>query len=415
MRLPAQSKGLDRWFFKWEWHPSNTFPDSESGNGNISPGNRDSGYFASYVIGAQWLDRAQTEPLVVTPKRGCEKLDFLQMFAVCLQNGLASQSFSSIYNIDLDKPKIRCPELNSILSPLVVFHFISLVQDITRKGLRKGYVERTSNLNKIKGHIDIPRNERRNIIPRRFDRVACRYQEYSEDTLENRLIKKALRFCCSIISLSDKLSEKVQNVLNRCLSAFANVGDEIEQHEVRLIKHNKLFKEYNTAIRLAHLILRRYDYSIANIPHAEENDCPIFWIDMSMLFEHYVLGLLHEAYGGRIKYQQRGHTGYPDFICHEPLMVLDAKYIPRFANDSLDPYIARQLSGYSRDKLLFPVKPEGEIPCVVIFPQIEGNQQGVGLANPFLEIPLEKLPDTEDPHLHRFHTVAVPLPSIKEQ
>lgn len=48
----------------------------------------------------------------------------------------------------------------------------------------------TENLNKLKGRIDILKNERKNIILKRFDRVFCRFQEYSENTIENRLIKK---------------------------------------------------------------------------------------------------------------------------------------------------------------------------------------------------------------------------------
>ena len=32
----------------------------------------------------------------------------------------------------------------------------------------------------------------------------------------------------------------------------------------------------------------------------EDENCPVFWIDMAMLYEHYVLGLLREAYGSKI-------------------------------------------------------------------------------------------------------------------
>ena len=39
------------------------------------------GYYASYVIGAEWID--QKEALVVTTKRGMEEIDFLTMFMTC--------------------------------------------------------------------------------------------------------------------------------------------------------------------------------------------------------------------------------------------------------------------------------------------------------------------------------------------
>ena len=35
---------------------------------------------------------------------------------------------------------------------------------------------------------------------------------------------------------------------------------------------------------------------------------------MSLLYGHYVLGLLKKAYGDSIKYQVSGYTGCPDFL-----------------------------------------------------------------------------------------------------
>ena len=188
--------------------------------------------------------------------------------------------------------------------------------------------------------------------------------------------------------------------------SICNVGDEIEVWEVKAIKHHKIFKEYDDAIKLAQMILHRYDYSITNITTAEEEYCPVFWIDMAMLYEHYVLGLLREAYGSKIHYQVHGHTGYPDFICYSPQVVMDTKYIPRFEYGNLDTYIVRQLSGYSRDKWVFPTKPESNIPCVVIYP-VEGEEE-----NPFKNKPLEAFLSTEDRCIWNFHRIAVPLPQI---
>ena len=153
---------------------------------------------------------------------------------------------------------------------------------------------------------------------------------------------------------SHRYTRLLQHTVHECLSAFANVNDQIEVWEVKAIKHHKIFKEYDDAIKLAQMILHRYDYNITNITTAEEEECPVFWIDMAMLYEHYVLGLLRAAYGNLIHYQVRGHTGYPDFVCYSPQVVLDTKYIPRFNQGSIDTYIVRQLSGYSRDKWIFP-------------------------------------------------------------
>ena len=310
----------------------------------------------------------------------------------------------------MEQPRIKAPELKSVLSPLIVAHFLSIVKEIVKRGLKKDYVQREDNLKKVKGRIAIFRNERVNIQKKRYDKVFCQYQEYSEDTVENRLIKKALLFSQQILQVAG-LSPSLlplQHTVHECLSAFANVNDQIEVWEVKAIKHHKIFKEYDDAIKLAQMILHRYDYNITNITTAEEEECPVFWIDMAMLYEHYVLGLLREAYGNLIHYQVRGHTGYPDFVCYSPQVVLDTKYIPRFNQGSIDTDIVRQLSGYSRDKWIYPTQPDVHIPCVIIYP-IEGEEE-----NPFKDKPLEDFLKKDDRHLWNFHRIAVPLPMLNE-
>ncbi len=406
MRLPGQSKGLDRWFFRWQWRNSSIIDDEQDSD---KPVVTESGYYASYVIGAQWFDAAKTMPLVVTTKHGCDRIDFLKMFSVCFNSGIEAKEFSKIYAVDMDAPRIKAPELKSVLSPLIVAHFLSIVKDIVKRGLKKDYVQREENLKKVRGRIDISRNERMNILKKRYDKVFCRYQEYSEDTLENRLIKKALLFSQQVLlvaGMSDSLLS-LQHTIHECLSAFSNVSDQIEVWEVKAIKHHKIFREYDDAVKLAQMILHRYDYSITNITTAEEEYCPVFWIDMAMLYEHYVLGLLREAYGSKIHYQLHGYTGYPDFVCYSPMLVMDTKYIPRFGSGNIDAYIARQLSGYCRDKRIFSTKPETNVPCVVIYPK-EGEPE-----NPFKNKRLEDFLIIEDRCLWNFHRVAVPLPTLQ--
>ena len=405
LRLPGQSKGLDRWFFQWQWRNNPIINDEQDSDKPIVT---ESGYYASYVIGAQWFDEAKTLPLVVTTKYGCDRVDFLKMFSICFNSGIEAKDFSKIYGVDMEQPRIKAPELRSVLSPLIVAHFLSIVKEIVKRGLKKDYVQREENLKKVRGHISILRNERMNVLKKRYNKVFCRYQEFSEDTVENRLIKKALKFSWQILQV-DGISESMlplQHTVNDCLSAFTNVGDEIEVWEVKAIKHHKIFKEYDDAIKLAQMILHRYDYSITNITTVEEEYCPVFWIDMAMLYEHYVLGLLREAYGSKIHYQVHGHTGYPDFVCYSPKVVLDTKYIPRFEHGNFDTYIVRQLSGYSRDKRIFPTMPDTSIPCVIIYPKEEVIQ------NPFKSKPLEDFLNDEDRHLWNFHRIAVPLPTL---
>jgi len=399
-----QESGLDRWFFRW-WQENSAPRDEEEEELE----NESSGYYASYVIGAQWFD--EQESLVITPKVGCERIDFLRLFSGCLQSGIEAKEFSKIYEIDLNQPRIKAPELQSVLSPLIIVHFLSVVREVLRAGLKKDYVQREENLKKVKGHIAILRHERTNVLRKRPDKVYCRYQEYSVDIPENRLLKKALIFSRQILSTLPLGASRasLEHALHQCLSAFAHVGDEIEVSELKHFKYQKLFRTYSEAIRLAQIILRRYDYSLTNIESKEEA-CPVFWLDMSLLFEHYVLGLLREAYGDKVKYQAEGYTGRPDFICQDPMLVMDAKYIPRFnGGGKINTYIIRQLSGYARDRKLFGEPPTEPIRCLVIYPKL-GKAE-----NPFLGKAIKELLVEKEETAWRFYRFAVPLPTLEEE
>lgn len=135
------------------------------------------GYYASYVIGAEWIDNE--EALVVTAKKGMENIDFLTMFMTCFTTDLSVESFAKIYNIDCEAPAIYAPSLKGVLSPLIVLHFLGVVSRI--KSLKKDYVHYSENLKKVRGHIKVMKNERKNIVAKRFDRVYCDYEEYTAD------------------------------------------------------------------------------------------------------------------------------------------------------------------------------------------------------------------------------------------
>ena len=231
------------------------------------------GHYASYVIGAEWID--ENEALVVTTKRGMEEIDFLAMFMTCFSSSLSADAFSQIYTIDSDAPVIYAPSLKGIISPLIVLHFLAVVSRI--KSLKKGYVHYSGNLKKVKGRINVIRNERTNMAIKRFDRVFCEYDEYTVDIPENKLIKKALLFCKQILRTvieHHKDGSKVKQMLSKSLLMFERVSEDVQVREVTQIKAHKLFNEYSEAVRLAKLILRRYDFSISKTSTEDDNILP---------------------------------------------------------------------------------------------------------------------------------------------
>ena len=366
-------------------------------------------YYASYKIGAEWID--EQESLIVTTKHKMEQIDFVRMFMTCFTSDLSLASFSTIYEIYIDKPSIKAPALQSVVSPLLVLHFLSVVSRI--KELKKGYVSRSENLKKVKGRISILKNERQNIAIRRYDRVFCEYDEYSADIPENRLIKKALLFSQRLLqSLNERSAAVAKLRLNKSLALFSEVSDKVEIKQVKRLRAHKLFSNYNEAIRLAKLILRLFDYNISKVGSHEGKVVP-FWLDMSLLYEHYVYGLLHEAYRERITYQFKGKTGSPDFLykSKEYKAILDTKYIPKYEEESLDNDVVHQLSGYSRDLRILThlgYKDVSPIPCIIIYPK-EGKRKN----NPFLGKNLRMLCGKSSKDFLEFYKIEVSLPTIR--
>lgn len=328
-----------------------------------------------YRIGAQWLDADCKQALVVTPKY--DDIDFTKMFLDCLESGLDVNRFSGIYDIDFEQPAVPTQKLDNVLSPLIIVHFLTVVEKIVKRGLKKGYVHREENLKKVKGRIRILANERENVIPRRFDRVYCQYNEFTVDIPENRLIKKALLFAQRTLTSwqNHKHYSALFQLENKCLAAFELVSSEIALREVKLVKSHKLFRDYDIAVNLAKIILRHNNYSINNAT-VEKKTTPVFWLDMAGLFEMYVYSILHEQYGDKIQYQVQGaEKEAPDFlfIDEKERLILDAKYINVEKRSVRD--IIRQLAGYARDVIILEKlgyrKEEQNVvvPCIFLYPQ----------------------------------------------
>lgn len=375
------------------------------------------GYYASYRIGAEWVD--DKEQLIVTPKRRMRNIDFLSMFMTCFSSDLAIDSFSKIYEIDFDQPPLSAPSLRSVVSPLITLHYLGVVSRI--KTLKRGYVHHCENLKKVKGHIAILKNERLNVSLKRYDRICCNYDELSVDIPENQILKKALLFTQRLI---DKMGENhhayltIRQRLSRCLMLFEDVSDDVGLRDVKLIKGHKLYRDYAEAIRLAKMVLRHFDYSINKVGEDNGQVVP-FVLDMSLLYEHYVYGLLYEAYCNRIKYQYCGLTGQPDFLYKDLSFkaILDTKYIPKYDVEPLDNDVIRQLSGYSRDlKLLKKLGYECDenssvpiVPCIIIYPE-----ESVGAVNPFLGKTLPSLCVNRVNNLIRFYKIAISVPLLEK-
>ena len=340
--------------------------------------NPSEGFGTLFRIGAEWLDSTQTKSIVVTPKM--QNIDFIEMFMTCLSDNESADKFSEIYDIDFESKPIFAPGLDSVLSPLLVVQFLMCVTRIASRGLRKGYVAREENLKKVKGRIDIRRNERKNVIVNHRERVFCRFEEYSADTPANRYLKQALFVSQAMVrEMSEHRSfARLSAMLNSCLSAFQCVSNDNAPINVPNIKQNKLYKDDTDAVRMASLILQRKAVAIATA--ASSSYVPVFRMNMALLFEHYALAQLRRIFNREVIYQARGYNGRfkPDFLITKPgfTTIADAKYVPDFDTKPIKGEYIQQLCGYARDtKLLSQLGIDCSdetkvpvVPCMILYP-----------------------------------------------
>jgi len=332
-------------------------------------------YTVSYYIGIDWL-KENDSYIVVKPK--IDDLDYVRMFMHCAQQPNIYEYLKGIYHIDFTRPSITLDTEDWELTPFLIIHFLSLLEKIVKQGLKKNYIYKEENLKgKVKGKILFSKQVKHNIFSKREERSFCRFQDYSIDCLENRVLKKALIFIQNYSYPFEKKYPELSIKKSRLLTNFEHVSDDITTHEIKQIKLNPIYKEYFEAIRIAKLILQRFGYSFSNVDKTKENKLPPFWIDMSRLFELYVYTKLKDAYPQvEIDYQAHGKYGYVDFLDRSNKIIIDTKYKLCYAKEQYKGDDIRQLSGYARDigilkRLGYTHEAEQQntvVDCVIIAP-----------------------------------------------
>lgn len=410
-----------------------------------------SDFKASYYIGCAWLippsENEKGIPIQVEPK--IENIDFIRMFVTALEvrSSEEAEYFSDYYHIDFESPVIQIESEQNLITPLLLLHYITLLEQLARNGLRKNYVRREENLqSKIRGKILFNQHLKQNVFNKREDRIFCGYQEYTVDTPENRLLKKALVYARnsleSIPSLKAETLDKIYSKLASVERSFEGVSEDVSLAQVGFVKSSKLYRHYDEAIRVAKMILQGVDYEI--LEDKKERDYMVhpFYIDMPRLYEMYVLSLLRKAYGDQIQFQVPGRHGTKvDFIKIDEKIIMDAKYKPHYeSGDSGIVDDVREISGYARDKSILKALnwykenglcvdgKQGKLfpDCVIIYPiiQPEYNDDGESFgiqekdcvfwdeSNPPKKIVDEFLPRLSNPieAFEGFYKIAIPLP-----
>lgn len=367
--------------------------------------------WSSYYVGAAWLKK-DSRPLVVRPK--IDNIDFLGIFAEALMDNVSPSYFQKAYHIKLNEPFIEDGTLNAALTPLMVAHFLSVMRLLLASGLKRNYIIREENLkSKVRGHILPLRNLQKNILCGHAEKILCRFQEYSYDYPENRLLKRGLLAAESLLMALRVPNNALLQLVRKCLLAFTGISSDITPQADKSIRRDKLHGEYPEAINLAKRILARTDFAISETSSTTHR-VPEFAIDMSRIFEFHVLGVLRRHFSGHsVLFQEyAGIMGRADYIVPSAQLIVDAKYKLNYTQKSSDILRAdiRELSGYSRSmriRKILKVDDNSDIPCIIIYPSGSYNGENKSLSEQPILSQAEPLPG-----INSFYTLGIPIPTI---
>lgn len=344
------------------------------------------------------------------------ELDYLKMLLQVTNVPESNDELKGLLQIDWVAKPIEIPQKDDKLTPFLVVQYLQLVKAIVRKGLKKNYYKVQENLNnRVKGKILVGQHIKQNVFKNRFTNTFCEYQQFGEDHAENRFLKKVLQFASSYIENHEKLFGdkfiELQHTINYCRPAFELISNQVNDYELKHIKHNPFYKDYSTTVDLGKKILKRFAYNITQTTN-DKVATPPFWIDMPRLFELYAYSKMIEANPTdrkAIRYQFSTHGNFLDILVSKPdfQMVIDAKYKLHYQNGHLHQDI-RQVAGYARLNKVrkeLNVTDDRNIDCLIIYPDMENGLDDLSLENISKEMTLIKA-------YHKVYKLGVTLPII---
>lgn len=374
----------------------------------------------SYFVGIDWVKEGDLAVQVSPKMNDGFEIDYVRMLNEALCEPDNYDHLKDLITIHFDKPSIRVNQQQDLLSIFLITEYLNILQHIIRKGLKKSFYIVEENLNnKVKGRILIGQTIHQNLMRGRVTDNVSRYQVYDIDSPENRILKKALRFCKRQLEVykhaldTTALEQKVRYVK----PYFDKVGDDVSVKTMKNFKSNPVFKDYYTAVEFAQLLLRRFSYDIS-IAGKHEINTPPFWIDMSKLFELYIFRNLKQIFIGKneIRYHLKAHYQELDYLLKptewpEPY-VIDAKYKTRYKySGGITIDDAREVGGYARLSSIYRKLGLDEdtalpIKCLIIYPDQEQKEQ-------FLFTRLEEPKFDKVSGYVRFYKVGIRLPVIQ--
>lgn len=175
--------------------------------------------------------------------------------------------------------------------------FLTLLKAICSRPLMGKMISKEENLvGKAKGKILFAKNIRANTLKGRGDRLYCRYLQYSEDILENQILKSALHkaslFLNTYFGSTTGTTNSFREMTAYCQNALAHVSySKITRQEINRIKITGCYVYYKPVINAAKMVLNEITLG-ANGGSKFTSYVVPYAVSMNKLFEMYVRAYL---------------------------------------------------------------------------------------------------------------------------
>ena len=207
------------------------------------------------------------------------------------------QSNEVFHFFDKESPIFIKDNISRDSSIITATVFISMLKDLCKKPLIGKMVSTEENLvGKVKGKIVFHKNIHKNMVRGRNDRLYCRYLRYSEDVIENQILKAALHkaslYINSYFGKVDSKENSYKEMVVYCQKALEKVSSiGISQHDLSSLKVTGCYAYYKPVLAVAKMVLK--EISLESNGNSKTTSYVVpYSVAMNKLFEMYVRAYL---------------------------------------------------------------------------------------------------------------------------
>lgn len=209
-----------------------------------------------------------------------------------------------LFKVFYDEPLIRlAKDEQNDADLLYALSFVNSCYALCKKGLKKSlYYQEENCQSKVHGKINVKKNIRENTRRGRNDRFYCQYIDFTENNIENRILKTTLVKCKKLLSERFEIGQGLAQRIGFCEYVFRRVNlVQIKLSDFNSASVSGLYMYYKPLLRQAKCIhsQKYYSYSADNGVTITRSVFTVpYMINMETLFEFYARILTKKALEG---------------------------------------------------------------------------------------------------------------------